>query len=44
MIGYADKYYHAWTVALVDGQEVFFDPTVAINALQASKYTIERFY
>ena len=44
MIGYADKYYHAWTVALVDGQEVFFDPTAAINALQASKYTIERFY
>ena len=44
MIGYADKYYHAWTVAVVDGQEVFFDPTAAIGCLNASKYTIERFY
>ncbi len=44
MIGYADRYYHAWTVAVVDGQEVFFDPTAAINAIKASKYTIERFY
>ena len=44
MIGYADKYYHAWTVAVVDGKEVFFDPTAAIGALNCSKYTIERFY
>ena len=45
MIGYADKYYHAWTVALVDGQEVFFDPTAAVGALNGiGKYTIERFY
>ena len=44
MIGYADKYYHAWTVAVVDGQEVFFDPTAAIGCLNAKKYTIERFY
>ena len=45
MIGYADKYYHAWTVALVDGQEVFFDPTAAVGALTGiSRYTIERFY
>ena len=45
MIGYADKYYHAWTVALVDGQEVFFDPTAAVGALSGiRKYTIERFY
>ncbi|MBQ3424135.1 MAG: hypothetical protein IJH38_02920 [Clostridia bacterium] len=44
MIGYADKYYHAWTMALVDGQEVFFDPTAAIGCLNAKKYTIERFY
>lgn len=44
MIGYADKYYHAWTVAVVDGQEVFFDPTQAIGCLDAKKYTIERFY
>lgn len=44
MIGYADKYYHAWTVAVVDGQEVFFDPTAAIGCLNAKKYTIERYY
>ena len=44
MIGYADKYYHAWTVALVDGQEIFFDPTAAIGCLNAKKYQIERFY
>lgn len=44
MIGYADQYYHAWTVAVVDGQEVFFDPTAAIGCLNASRYQIERFY
>ena len=44
MIGYADKYYHAWTVAVVDGQEIFFDPTAAIGCLDAKKYQIERFY
>lgn len=44
IIGYADQYYHAWTVALVDGQEVFFDPTQAIGCINASRYTTERFY
>ena len=44
MIGYADKYYHAWTVAVVDGQEVFCDPTHEIGCMDAKKYTIERFY
>ncbi|MBQ1310764.1 MAG: transglutaminase domain-containing protein [Blautia sp.] len=44
MIGYADGYYHAWTVSVVNGEERFFDPTVAVNALQASSYTTERFY
>lgn len=44
MIGYADKYYHAWITAIVDGEEVFFDPTAAINALNAKKYTVERYY
>lgn len=44
MIGYADKYYHAWTVAVVDGEEVFFDPTAAIGCLNAKKYSTERFY
>ena len=44
MIGYADKYYHAWTVAVVDGEEKFFDPTAAIGALNAKKYQVERYY
>ena len=44
MIGYADKYYHAWTVAVVDGKEVFCDPTHEIGCIDAKKYTIERFY
>lgn len=44
MIGYADGYYHAWTVSIVDGEEKFFDPTAAINALNASDYVVERYY
>ena len=44
MIGYADKYYHAWTVAVVDGKEIFCDPTHEIGCMDAKKYTTERFY
>jgi len=44
VIGYADKYYHAWTSSVVDGKEQFFDPTVAVGALKAKKYKIERMY
>ena len=44
VIGYADKYYHAWTTSVVDGKEVFFDPTAAIGALNAKKYSTERIY
>ena len=44
MIGYAGKYYHAWITAIVDGEEIFFDPTVAVGALGQYKYTIERYY
>lgn len=44
VIGYADKYYHAWTVTVIDGQEVFFDPTNAIGAINAKKYQTERMY
>ena len=43
-IGYADKYYHAWTSSVIDGKEVFFDPTNAIGAINAKKYQIEREY
>ncbi len=44
MIGYADSYYHAWIVAVVDGKETFFDPTHAIGCINAKKYAVERFY
>ena len=45
VIGYVDQYYHAWTVAIVDGEERFFDPTVAVGALTPNmKYSVERKY
>ncbi len=45
MIGYADNNYHAWTTATVDGEEIFFDPTAALNAIAKPKdYTLERYY
>ena len=44
IIGYADRYYHAWTVAMVDGKEVLFDPTHAIGCINPKSYTMERFY
>lgn len=45
MIGYADKNYHAWTVTVIEGREVLFDPTVALNAInKPSTYSIERYY
>ena len=44
LIGYADGYYHAWTMSVVDGQERFFDPTNAVGAINASNYVVERFY
>ena len=45
MIGYADKTYHAWTTTIINGEEVFFDPTAALNAINKVKqYTLERFY
>lgn len=44
VIGYADKYYHAWTSTVIDGKERFFDPTAAVGALHAKKYQVERMY
>ena len=45
VIGYVDQYYHAWTVSIVDGEERFFDPTVAVGALTPNmKYSVERKY
>lgn len=37
--------YHAWVVAVVDGQEILFDPTAELSAVaKEQEYTIERFY
>ncbi len=45
MIGWADKNYHAWVIAMIDGEEVFYDPTAALKAIANVKsYTVERFY
>ena len=44
VIGYADKYYHAWNTVVVNGEEVFFDPTHAVGAIDAKKYQTERMY
>lgn len=46
VIGYADSNYHAWTLTYMDdGEQVFYDPTVAVNGIGKPKeYTTERFY
>ena len=44
VIGYADDYYHAWCSVIMDGQEVMFDPTHALGAMNARTYTTEREY
>ncbi len=36
--------YHAWVTAVVNGQEEFFDPTAALNAVSNGSYTVERYY
>ena len=44
VIGYADQNYLAWTVSVVDGVEIFFDPTAAVSAIAAKNYSVERIY
>jgi len=45
MIGYLNgKTYHAWVTAVVNGEEEFFDPTAALNAVSNGTYTVERYY
>ena len=36
--------YHAWVTAVVNGEEEFFDPTAALNAVSNGSYTVERYY
>ena len=45
VIGYADTQYHAWTVTEINGKNILFDPTAAINAIsRVVDYTVERYY
>lgn len=44
MIGYTGKIYHAWAVALIDGEEVRYDPANDINDVTPKSYTLERYY
>ena len=45
VIGYADSSYHAWIVATVDGEEIFYDPTAELSAISMPReYSVERFY
>lgn len=40
-----DTSYHAWVVAIIDGEEVLFDPTAELNGIpRDSEYDLERFY
>ncbi|HPF87707.1 MAG TPA: transglutaminase-like domain-containing protein [Candidatus Limiplasma sp.] len=44
IIGYADKYYHAWNRVWVDGEWERYDLTFADSGTEISKYTQEAFY
>jgi transglutaminase-like putative cysteine protease len=37
--------YHAWVVAVVNGEDKFYDPTAELNASsKTDTYTTERYY
>ncbi|MCI5955705.1 MAG: transglutaminase-like domain-containing protein [Clostridiales bacterium] len=44
MIGWTGKIYHAWVTAIVDGEEVRYDPANDINDVTPKSYTLERYY
>ena len=45
IIGYADKNYHAWIMTTIDGKDIYFDPTAALNAInKPTSYSVERYY
>jgi len=45
IIGYADRQYHAWVMTYIGKEEVFFDPTAALSAINpVKKYSMERYY
>ena len=44
VIGYADKYYHAWNKVYVDGEYRLLDITAEITGVPAKVYTEDRHY
>lgn len=45
MVGYAGKMYHAWNSVVIDGEEVLYDPTLELSAIESGQtYTTERYY
>jgi hypothetical protein len=44
VIGYADKFYHAWNEVLLDGDWVRYDTTSMVTGLKVIKYATERVY
>jgi len=44
VIGYADKYYHAWNEVLLGGEWMRYDTTSMVTGLKVTKYTTERVY
>ena len=44
IIGYADRYYHAWNSVLIEGKWERYDLTFADSGTKISKYTQEAFY
>ena len=44
VIGYADKYYHAWNKVYVDGEYRLLDITACITGVPAKVYTEDRHY
>ena len=46
MIGDADGNYHAWVQVRIGGEDLFYDPTAAVNPSfqRVRKYTVERYY
>jgi len=44
VIGYADKYYHAWNEVLLGGEWMRYDTTSMVTGLKVVKYTTERVY
>ena len=45
MIGYAGKMYHAWNTVIINGEEVLYDPTLELSAIDSGlTYTVERYY